>query len=157
MRDWFLQVHKLSISHADSTTRSLLTGQSVSVYEQAAEPTEVINRPYTHSHSHARTRNATQTNRCMDRQAEAATAAEAGGQTDGYTGRGRQRQAEAGTAGHRETHACTLARMITLIARPPLCCGAAHISATRTEPDTHTHTHTSDFALTLTHTQQNTY
>eukprot|EP01046_Picozoa_sp_COSAG06_P064258 COSAG06_NODE_15275_length_1084_cov_1.158376_2_plen_96_part_00 len=90
MRDWFLQVHKLSISHADSTTRSLLTGQSVSVYEQAAEPTEVNNRPYTHSHSHAR----------------------------------------------------TLARMITLIARPPLCCGAAHISATRTEPDTHTHTHT---------------
>jgi hypothetical protein len=90
MRDWFLQVHKLSISHADSTTRSLLTGQSVSVYEQAAEPTEVNNRPYTHSHSHARTRNATQTNRCMGaRQAEA--------------GRGRQRQEQRGTERHTHT------------------------------------------------------
>jgi hypothetical protein len=94
MRDWFLQVHKLSISHADSTTRSLLTGQSVSVYEQAAEPTEVNNRPYTHSHSHARTRNATQTNRCMGaRQAEA----------EAEAGRGRQRQEQRGTERHTHT------------------------------------------------------
>ena len=143
MRDWFLQVHKLSISHADSTTRSLLTGQSVSVYEQAAQPTEVNNRPYTHSLTHPHSQ------RSADKQMY-------GRQTGRGRGRGRQRQAEAGrsrnSGAQRDT--LTLARMITLIARPWLCCGAAHISATRTEPDTltRTHSHTSDFPLTLTHT-----